>query len=134
MSQGENRHYIETLKLSGRISELENLNVNFEDLLYARAENRVNSEEVGKLVDLRKEIDVAYRAVIGRINALYMIDFQDKDEDKEPVLSELIDRINLNVRLVQEGASRREVRRKNAKEKIEGEVSEDESENKEEQK
>ena len=134
MSQGENRHHIETLKLSGRISELENLNANFEDLLHARAENRTNSEGVGKLVDLRKEIDVAYRAVIDRVNALYMIAYQDKDEEKEPVLSELIDRINLNVRLVQEAASRREGRRKNAKEKKEGEVSEGAEGNKEEEK
>jgi len=128
MSQGENRHYIETLNLSNRISELENLNVNFEDLLHARLENRINSEGVGKLVDLRKEIDSSYRAVIDRVNAMYMIAYQDKDEEKEPILSELIDGINFNIRLIQDAVSKREVRRKNAKEKKESEGGEDEKE------
>ena len=121
MSQGENRDYIETLNLSDRILELENLNENFDDLLHARAEKRMTAEEVGKLVDLRKEIDPAYRAVIDRVSALYMIAYQDKDETKEPQLSDLIDSINLNIRLIQDTVNRREARRKNAKEKKEGE-------------
>ena len=125
MSQGENRHYIEVLNLSNRISELENLNENFDDLLHARAEKRVDSEEVGKLVDLRKEMDPAYRAVVDRLNALYMIAYQDKDEAKEPMLSDLIDGINIDIRLIQDTINRRESRRKNAKEKKESEVGED---------
>ena len=125
MSQGENRDYIETLNLFDRILELENLNTNFDDLLHARAEKRIGSEEVGRLVELRKEIDPAYRAVIDRVNALYMIAYQDKDEAKEPQLSDLIDNINLNIRLIQDTVNRREARRKNAKEKKESEVGED---------
>ena len=127
MSLPENLYSINVLKLESRISGLEDLNVNFDDLLHARLEKRVSAEEVGKLVEIRKEIDPAYRAVIDRTNALYMIAYQDKDNVREPQLSELIDTLNIDIRLIQDTVHRREARRKNAKEKKESEVGEDES-------
>jgi hypothetical protein len=119
MSQPGNLYNINVLKLADKISALEDLNVNFDDLLHARTENKVTSEQVGKLVELRKEIDPAYRAVVDRVNALYMIAYQDKDEVKEPQLSELIDNINIDIRIIQDTVNKRLSRQKNAKEKKE---------------
>ena len=128
----QNQPSVDVLKLSGKISGLEDWNDTFEDLLHARLEKRVSSEEVGKLVALRREIDPAYRAVIDRLNALYMIAYQDEDEGKESQLAELIAILNVDIRLIEDTVHRRLARRKNAKEEIESEVGEDIEENEEE--
>ena len=122
LSSPANLPHIQTLKLADKISELENANEEFDDLFFARTENKENSETFEQL---RKEITPALHAVFNRLNALYNIAEEDGEAEKAQELGEQIDRVNIIITEIQNTVDRRETRRKNAKEKKESEVGED---------
>jgi len=116
--------HINTLKLADRVSQLENINEEFDDLFFARAESKENKETFEQL---RKEIAPALHAVFNRLNALYNIAEEDGNAEDTEAIGQQIDQINLVITEIQNTVTRRVTRNENKKEKKE----EASSENKE---
>ena len=109
MSQPANLARITTLKLTNRITELEDLNENFEDLFFARSESRSDLEQ---LRQLRREIAPLYRGILNRLISLYNIAVEDEETERAEALGEQIDRVNIVLAQVQNTLSRRVSRRR----------------------
>jgi len=83
----ENVYYCVTaLNLNNQIDELTTLNNAFDEIFYKRGEVYQASKESDSLVEIRKNMNVAYRDVIAKVNALYLI---ADDESVEPAKSEI---------------------------------------------
>ena len=109
MSQPANLAHITTLKMTDRITELENINENFEDLFFARTESRSDLEQ---LRQLRREIAPLYRGILNRLISLYSIAEEDGRTEVVEALGEQIDRVNVVISQVQDTLSRRVSRRR----------------------
>ena len=51
-------------------------------------------KELGKIKKVRLEMDAAFRRLMNKIDALYLIAFEDEEKDREKELGLFIDQIN----------------------------------------
>ena len=86
--------YITNLNLNNQIDELITLSDAFDDILYKRSQKYQAAKEADKLVEVRKKMNVAYRNLIAKVNALYLIADDDKVETTKADIGKLIDDIN----------------------------------------
>ena len=107
-----NSRYIDALKLEDKLSGLEDLNEEFDDLFFARTEGKENKETFNRL---RKEVVPALYDVFNRLNSLYNIAQEDGDAVDTEVLGEQIDRVNVIITEIQDTVIRRITRLENKK-------------------
>jgi hypothetical protein len=86
--------YITNLNLNNQIDELITLSDAFDDILYKRSQKYQAAKEADKLVEVRKKMNVAYRNLIAKVNALYLIADDDAVEPTKADIGKLIDDIN----------------------------------------
>jgi hypothetical protein len=82
------------LNLNNQIDELITLSDAFDDILYKRSQKYQAAKEADNLVEVRRKMNVAYRNLIAKVNALYLIADDDNVEPTKADIGKLIDDIN----------------------------------------
>ena len=116
MTNSANAGYVTTLNLESRIAELENLNEAFDDIYFARESKKLSAKESAKLIQIRKDIDTAYRNLAEKINALYVIAYDEEDDAVKDDLGMFIENINAIVQTMQHSINVREGRKHSTEE------------------
>jgi hypothetical protein len=86
--------HITTLNLNNQIDDLNALNKAFDEIYYKRGQSYNAAAEAGKLRDIRNKMNPAYRNLIDKVSALYLIATDDSDDAVKDEIGALIDGIN----------------------------------------
>gem|GEM_PF-811426 len=100
-------NYVTKLNINHQIDELAALNDAFDEIYYKRADSYLASEKIGKLGEIRKAMDTAYRNLIEKVNALYLIADDDNISQTKDDIGELIDHLNAIILQTSRTISRR---------------------------
>lgn len=98
LQQDANKTYLTTLGLTEAVAQLKTANDTFNRTFTLRSDERLNRDTADKMVELRPQVDEAYRAAAKVINALSCVNtLVTHDTAQEALLSQLIDDINAQV-------------------------------------
>ena len=100
-------HYITMLNLNYQIDELTTLNDAFDEIFHKRAESYLATHDADNLLEIRRKMNVAYRDLIAKVDALYLIADDDDAEPTKVKLGSLIDQINAIILQMSRTISRR---------------------------
>lgn len=98
---------VATLGLTSAIVELDNANKAFNTVYNSRSAEALTRTVSDNMKTIRPKIDAAYKELAAAVNALYQVNsLVAKDEEKEALLGDVIDRVNALILRLQETLSR----------------------------
>jgi hypothetical protein len=107
IKQDDVYNYVTMLNLNHQIDELAALNDAFDEIFYKRGESYLAAKDADNLVKIRKNMNIAYRDLMAKVNALYLIADDDDDNVVKGDIGALIDHINAIILQLSHTISRR---------------------------
>ena len=86
--------YITMLNLNNQIDELITLNDAFDEIFYKRSQKYQAAKDADNLAEIRRKMNVAYRDLMAKVDALYLIADDDNVDATKTEIGALIDKVN----------------------------------------
>ena len=99
--------FVTMLNINYQVDELTTLNDAFDDIYHKRSESYLATHDADNLLEIRRKMNVAYRELVAKVDALYLIADDEDTELTKDKIGTLIDQINAIILQLSRTISRR---------------------------